>query len=155
MKKSILFMSNHPERSRFLKDNKNNLLLGGISAASYNGLVYGAEALEIYTPYEELDNIVLRGFVLRHYHLTDTNFIEEIEPGVYKPNREKCIIDTIVFLDKNYNEGLLIEMLQNYAYQEKRDFTKLYKVGEFYNVSKKTIDYWIKEADEEGDMSMG
>ena len=155
MIENLLNLKNNPDRKRYIDTENKNILLCGYSAAGFNRLAYRPEALEIYTQYSELDNLNVRGFVLCHYHLNDNDYVECIGDKIYKPTREKCIIDTIIFLDKNYNEGLLIEMLQNYSEQENRNFEKLYEVGVHYNVTKETIDYWIKEADEETDMSMG
>lgn len=138
------------------KDTRTNaFLICGEYAGSLNRLNYSTTTVEIYTPYKELDNIYYNGFLHEHNHLSDIKFIRNIAENVYVYNREKCIIDTIKFLNKNYNEGLLIEMLQNYTEQENDDLTKLYEVGEYYNVSKEDIDYWVKEAKEETDMSMG
>lgn len=64
------------------------------------------------------------------------------------------MVDTITFLDKNYIEGPLIESLQTYLYRNK-DLSKLREVTDFYNLPMSTLDYWIKEAEEETDMSMG
>jgi len=133
---------------------KSPILICGYSSASINFLAFASETMEVYTRYSELDNIQIGDLIFCHYHLSDEKFLINLGNNVYTYTKEKCIIDTIMFLDKNYNEGLLIEMLQNYAIQEKRNFNKLYEIGEYYKIKKDRINYWIKEADGETDMSM-
>lgn len=136
-----------------------DFLLVGIPSLVYNGLMYGnvnSEPLVLYTPYSELDGVLNIDVHLEHNHFNDSDFVFVFSESnnLWLPTPERAIIDTIAFLNYNYIEGPLIESLQNYMYK-RDDYTELYKVAEHYNVSRDTVDYWLKEAREESDMSMG
>ena len=140
----------------YVMSNSNNpLLVVGDSALDKNILIYSSSNVNLLTAFIELDNLQIGNIILEAYHFTDDYQVRELQDNIYVPSAERAIVDTIHFLDMNYNEGSLIEALQNYSRRVNRDFTKLYEAGEHYGVTKETIDYWIKEADEESDMSMG
>lgn len=75
-------------------------------------------------------------------------------PNLLIPTRERALVDYMLYQDEYGDEGLLIEALQNYLEQFK-DMDKLYEVADFYKLPRETVDYWIKEAEEETSMSMG
>lgn len=138
-----------------LRNNSRTTSIVGHAALENNSLLYGNNFLTVYTPYDTLDNLTLGDVRLENYHYGDSKFMRRVGDKLYLPTREKAIIDTIAFLDKNYNEGELIEALQNYSRMVKEDYSKLYEVADYYKVSRETVDYWINEANEESDMSMG
>ena len=71
---------------------------------------------------------------------------------LHEPTKERALVETIKFHDY-FNEGILIEALQNYI-RNVEDFSLLYEVAEYFGVSRDDVDYWINEAREESDMSM-
>lgn len=133
-----------------------NFLLVGTTALSYNKLMWGGDELILYTPWEELDHIPMCDMRLEHYHFSDGSFCNIMDESnrLWLPTAERALVDTINFLEENFIEGPLIESLQNYLAKNK-DLSQLYAVAAHYNVPKDKIDYWIKEAREESDMSMG
>ncbi len=132
-------------------------LIVGESALARNGLMYGSCVLCIYTPYKELHHLNFNDVYIEHYHITDDKeCISCIDNNfnIYIPTAERAIVDTIINLDNNYIEGPLIESLQNYS-SKNDDLSLLYKVADTYNLSREDLEYWLQEAREESDMSMG
>lgn len=132
------------------------LLIVGTRALVDNGLMYGPCTLDIYESNPRCHDIHFGDVTLEHYHFHDGYFCTEIYPeyNLWLPSAERAIVDTITFLDKNYIEGPLIESLQTYL-GEHEDLSELRKVADFYKLPQETLDYWIKEAQENGPMSMG
>lgn len=128
----------------------------GASALELNKLMWGGYGIELYTDYEELHHVRMGAVYLEHYHFSDRNFCQMIDTcnRVWLPSAERSLVDTITFLDYNYIEGPLIESLQNYI-RKHGDLSELRKVADFYKLPQETLDYWINEALEETDMSMG
>ena len=147
-------------QQKFIDVNRpTKFLLVGTPSLVYNDLMYGnigGEHLNVYTDIEDLDGIRLGDVSLEHYHCSDSEYCSEMDPinNLWLPTAERALVDTINFLDKNYIEGPLIESLQTYL-SSHEDLSELYAVAAHYNVPKENIDYWIKEALEESDMSMG
>lgn len=139
----------------YLHVNPINHLVVGESALARNGLMYSGNILCLYTPYQELDGVARFGIITECNHFEDGYFCKTIDrDNLWLPSAERALVDTINFLEKNYIEGPLIESLQTYL-SEHEDLSELYKVADFYNVPKESINYWINEALEETDMSMG
>lgn len=141
----------------FIKANINRPhIIVGESALANNGLIYWSNCLKLWTPYETLDGVKYIGGVLEYYHLIDDKYLTVVDSdlNLYIPTQEKSIIDVILHLDEYYIEGLLIEALQNYIAQHD-DLLTLYNVANYYGLSAKELDYWINEAINEDDMSMG
>lgn len=126
------------------------------TALAANGLMWGGGGLVLYTPLSEIDNLTVGDVRFEHNHFSDSDncYVMDMEHNIWVPTAEKALVDTIAFLDDNYIEGALIESLQNYLAKHD-DLSKLYEVADHYNVSRDKVDYWINEAIEEGDMSMG
>lgn len=136
-----------------------NFLLVGTPSLVYNGLMYGnvsGEMLTVYTDILELDGLHLGDVSLEYNHFNDSAYCIEFDKdnNLWLPTAERALVDTIHFLKQNYIEGPLIESLQNYLAKHE-DLSELYAVAEHYSVSRDEIDYWINEALEEDDMSMG
>ncbi len=136
-----------------------DMLMVSTPSLIYNKLMWGnagIEPLYIYTPIAELDGLRLGDVHLESNHFSDGAYcsLMDEENRLWLPTAERALVDTIAFLDNNYIEGPLIESLQTYV-NEHDDLSELYKVARYYKVSKNDIDYWIREAREEGDMSMG
>lgn len=121
-----------------------------------NGLMYGPCTLDVLAYCNELDGVRFGSVCLEANHFTDDNFCKMIdeENKVLLPTAERALVDTIAFLDNNYIEGPLIESLQDYL-SHHSDLSELRKVAEFYSLPQEKLDYWINEALEESDMSMG
>lgn len=109
-----------------------------------------------WTTYKEIANGLFAVFV-RYFQNPMGNDLAYTNPSpihenIHEPIQERAIVETIKFHEQ-FNEGILIEALQSYIYN-RTDFTLLYEVGDYFNVSKDDIDYWLNEAREESDMSM-
>ena len=132
---------------------ESDCILTGNIALSMNKLIYGASPVSVCTKHAEIDGCSTPYGVYEYYHFKDKDFLMEIMEGIYLPSPEKAILDAIVWLPENSNEGYLVEALQ--TYQENNDKSKLYEVADHYKVPHEFVDYWWKEAEEESDMSMG
>ena len=142
---------------RYLSANKGYpILIVGTRSLVDNGLMYGPCTLDVYESNPRCHDIHFGDVVLEHYHFYDCNFCTEIYPEyqLWLPSAERALVDTIAFLDRNYIEGPLIESLQTYL-EEHEDLSELRKVADFYKLPQETLDYWIKEAQDETDMSWG
>lgn len=140
----------------FMQANGGAILVGK-SGLVFNGLVYGSDIITVYTGYKRLHRIDLTDVILSYYHIDDD--LEgvrciDIENNVWVFSVERAIVDAVKFMYQSYDEGVVIEALQNYL-DRSPDLDKLYKVAEHYSVPKSDIDYWLNEAREETDMSMG
>ncbi len=127
----------------------------GDSALDLNGLIYSGPFIIFQTFIEDLNNFRVCDVVLQYYHFDDDYYLSRHNDNVYLPTAERAVIDAVAFLDRNYNEGALVEALQNYIRRNTDGFAKLYEVANHYNVPISDVDYWINEAREESDMSMG
>lgn len=141
----------------FIKANSDRPhIIVGESALANNGLIYWCNCLKLWTPYELLDGVKYHGGVLEYYHLIDDAYLDVVDSdlNLYIPTQEKSIVDVILHLEQYYIEGPLIEALQNYIAQH-NDLLILYNVADYYGISSVDLDYWINEAINEDDMSMG
>lgn len=71
-----------------------------------------------------------------------------VHPNILEPTRERAIIEYIIFHDY-FDEGILIEGLSNYLYENDDNPNKLFLEAEKFHCPKKLVDYWIKEARED------
>ena len=136
-----------------------DFLLVGEPSLVYNGLMYGGigtEPLAIYINEKDLDGVHIGDVFLEYYHFSDGTYCREFDKdnSIWLPSAERALVDTMHFLQYNYIEGPLIESLQNYL-SKHDDLAELYAVADHYNVPRSEVDYWINEAREESDMSMG
>lgn len=128
------------------------------SALNYAGLIYWyPNCIDVLTNYNELNNVTF--YLTTYYYKPAMNNKHYTRPSKDNPNlliptRERALVDYMLYQDEYGDEGLLIEALQNYLEQFK-DMDKLYEVADFYKLPRETVDYWIKEAEEETSMSMG
>lgn len=79
----------------------------------------------------------------------------ESNPDLLIPTKERAIVDYIKLQDEYGDEGILIESIQSYLRDYEEDLPELYKVADFFKLSRDQLDYWLDEAREESDMSMG
>lgn len=79
----------------------------------------------------------------------------ESNPDLLIPTRERAIVDYVKLQDEYGDEGILIESIQSYLRDYEEDLPKLYEVADFLKLPRKELDYWLNEAREESDMSMG
>ena len=144
-------------QKNYLKANiYNETLIVGQSALVNNGLMYGPCGLVVLAYDESLHGIRLGDVFLEYFHFTDGHYCTEIdrEHKVWLPTPERALVDTMFFIDKNYIEGPLIESLQDYLSRHD-DLTELRSVASFYGLKNDVLNYWINEALNESDMSMG
>lgn len=143
----------------FLDVNKElNFLIVGHAALTRTGLIHGTTAFDFYTPYPGLHLVRYPGnIMLTHYNFTDSEYLTVFDEDrhIYLPTKERAIVDGMAWCKQSYSEGELIEAVQNYDYANNGDFAEVYKVAEHYNVDRSIVDYWIDEARNESDMSMG
>lgn len=71
-------------------------------------------------------------------------------PMILEPTRERALIEYIL-LKEYFNEGILIEGLKDYLYYEENPVEKLHDEAKFWKFPLDTVDYWIKEAEEDLD----
>lgn len=129
--------------------------VSGSTSFNWNGMVHGTNLMDLWTKCKGLHSIQVGDIYLTHYHFDDDTFLKKIdELNVYLPTPERCLIDAVKFVEKSYDEGVFIEAMQNYLRKHK-DLSELYAAADHYNVPKADVDYWIAEALEESDMSMG
>lgn len=129
-------------------------ILVGETVLGMNGLIYTSPFYHILTNHSPLDGYTNDNIRYEYYHFRDDFELKEIAPNVFLPSAERAIVDAMVWLAKNYNEGALIEALQSYQSRVK-DKAGLYRVADYYEVPHSCIDYWWEEAENETDMSMG
>lgn len=109
------------------------------------------------------DRKELNGFkfpMCRYLYYPDLDRIHYLTPSKDNPNlliptRERAIVDYIKLEEEYGDEGILIESLQSYLRDYEEDLPKLYEVADFFKLPRKELDYWLNEAREESDMSMG
>ena len=87
----------------------------------------------------------LRTLPCNFYYNSNIDYVYELSPGqvnplLLQPSKERAIVEN--------DEGILIEAMQNYLLWFRND-EKLYKCADHFNVSRETIDYWIREAEED------
>lgn len=137
---------------RFLQANAPaRFLLVGHRALSEHGFAIKSNLLTIYTPFEELTFVNLGDVHLSHYHFTDDAYLTlfDEEHNIYLPSKERVLIDGMAWCEESYDEGELVEAIQDYIFECQRDFSKLYEVADHYGVKRELVDYWVKKADEE------
>lgn len=139
---------------KVLSDRCEPSILVGETALGINHLMYTSPLYHILTNHPPLDGYVNNSIRYEYYHFRDDFELKEIAPNVFLPSAERAIVDAIVWLKKNYNEGALIEALQSYQ-QMGKDKSALYGVADHYEVPYSCIDYWWEEVENETDMSMG
>lgn len=141
------------ELSELRRQGEPAIIVGSYNLAMLR-LIYDSTSVSILTNCRSID--MCQGVNLRYeyYHFRDDFELKEIAPNVFLPSAERAIVDTIVWLAKNYNEGALIEALQSYQ-QMGKDKSGLYRVADHYEVPHSCVDYWWEEAENETDMSMG
>ena len=155
IKKGILFnMREFNEFLTFVKERDCATLLVGESALSHNGLVSGYNHYVINTDIQPMDKVSIGTITFEYWHLNDYLYTTEIQSRLFIPTPERAIIDCIIWQNKNYDEGFLIEALQTYQ-EQKHDVSDLYECADHYLVPHEVVDYWWQEALEESDMSMG
>lgn len=132
-------------------------VLAGETALFRSGLTYAQSyTLDVWTNYEDIPNGLFAVFVRYYQNPLAKDFKYTIESTtnsrIHEPTKERAIVETIKFHDY-FNEGILIEALQNYI-AGNPDMALVYEVADYFKVSRDDIDYWFNEAREESDMSM-
>ena len=129
----------------------------GVPALAANGLSWWSSLIAGWTMFPSIHRLRLGDFYWSHYHLDDDAYIVNVDPelNVYKPTAERALIDAMVFMEQSYDEGVAIEAMQNYIRKNMDNFAELYRVADHYSVDHGLVAYWLNEAREESDMSMG
>lgn len=113
--------------------------------------------LDLWTRYKELDGIdsaIIKYFYNPAIDYTYEVFPEQSNPNLLLPSKERAIVEYIM-CEKWRDEGILIEALQAYVRDYGNHLAQLFVVAEFFSLSEEELDYWLNEAREESDMSMG
>ena len=109
-----------------------------------------------WTTYEDIPSGIFAVFAYYYFNPfgKDTKYSTPMQTNsfAYAPTNERAIIEAIKFHDY-FNEGILIEALQNYI-AGNPNMPLVYEVADYFNVPRDDIDYWFNEAREESDMSM-
>lgn len=99
----------------------------------------------LYTDITGLSNFIVQWyfnpFADKYMHCTPS--IQH--PMIMEPDRERALIEYIIFHDY-FNEGILIEGLQNYLWHNDGNYDKLAEVGKEFHLQRSYIDYWVNEA---------
>lgn len=139
----------------FAKNREDKTVIVGSNALAANGLVAGYTIHIVQTKYRIMNKVPMKDIIFEFYHLWDNeHYLTEISPNLYLPTAERAIIDCMVWQKENMDEGFLIEALQTYQYKGHKA-EDLYECADHYLVPHEVVDYWWKEAEDEGDMSMG
>lgn len=120
----------------------------GPCALARAGLVmFNYAHIQMMTKYKELDALSISFATYYYYNDIDYEhwvYPSETNPLLLQPTKERAIVDYIRN-EKWCDEGILIEALKSYLMWFRND-EELYKVADFFNVSRDVIDYWINEA---------
>lgn len=116
-------------------------------ALARNGLVYfNVTHLDLFTNIASLGSVFHAGIV-SYYYNPNIDYEYEVTPSanpfLLRPSKERALVECIKFLDY-VDEGLLIEGLKSYLDNFWDDH--IYEVGEHFDVSRETLDYWFEEA---------
>lgn len=118
-----------------------------------------ANLIQAWTIYPEINRV--RSWYTQFFFnpLMYDHFGEDCKPSpfsknILEPTQERTIVEG-VFYREYMDEGILIEGLQNYIESHKDDCSLLYDLAPKYRLKEKDLTYWLNEAREESDMSMG
>lgn len=129
------------------------------AAANRAGLChFNSWYLDLATDTKELDGIRLP--MCRYIYYPDLDRVHYLvpsksNPDLLIPTKERAIVDYIKLQEEYGDEGILIESIQSYLRDYEEDLPKLYEVADFFRLPREQLDYWLNEAREETDMSMG
>ncbi len=76
----------------------------------------------------------------------DKTFHTFEEKGLLYPTRERALIEYIIFMEKYFDEGVLIEGLQTYMDTCRGTLDKLLAEAELFKIKPELVEYWWKEA---------
>jgi hypothetical protein len=126
------------------------VLCGPCALARAGLCTYSTVLLFLETPYKEIDGICAACITYWYYPNIDYEYEltpTDNNPLILQPSKERALVEFIMY-SKAADEGILIEALQNYLLWFRND-EKLYKCADHFNVPRETIDYWIREAEED------
>lgn len=139
---------------KFVDERWCDTLVTAETGLAIHGLVNSYNTYCVMTDVKALNNCVLELVTFKFWYFDNLEFTEEVYPRMFVPTAERAIIDCMIWQSKNYDEGFLIEALQNYQYKG-HVVSDLYEVADYFNLDRRVVDYWWHEAEEESDMSMG
>lgn len=133
-------------------------ILAGDDALYHAGLTnQPVDTPMCWTEYEDIPSGIFAVFVYYYFNPSgkDTKYATPMKTNsfAYEPIKERAIVETIKF-QEYFNEGILIEALQSYL-GGAPNMDLLYEVADYFGVPRDDVDYWLNEAREESDMSMG
>lgn len=127
----------------------------GYSSLCFTGLVADKpRAIDVATCNDELNGC--EGKTKRYHYreyAKDRRYLNRRD-DMEIPTEERALVEYMLYPDE-MDEGALIWALQTYIELKHKDLNLLYKVADYFHLPRETVDYWIKEAEEEDDMSMG
>lgn len=132
------------------------MMYTGRTALVYSGLIQASDRVkDVATSNKNLDWCRAgRTRYIFNQTLDDNTYTKLVDNGVHTPIPERALIEWIIN-DHIIDEGTFIWAMQNYLNSSDKNLPLLYEVANHFGVSRETVDYWIKEAEEEDDMSMG
>lgn len=123
-----------------------------ICSLARNGLTtFNPEHLDLFSNISAELGKVFSASIVTYYYNPDIDYEYEVTPSktnplLLLPSKERSIVECIKWLDY-VDEGVLIEAIKSYLDYFWNDH--IYEVGEHFGVSRETLDYWFKEAEED------
>lgn len=141
-----------------LKDDIDRVICG-VCALARNGLItQNADILDLFTPFSNIDGINLH--IINYFYKDNIDTEHWVSPmstnpHLLLPTSERALVEYILN-EKWRDEGVLIEALNTYfLWKSDADISELYRVADFFKLSRNELDYWIKEAKEDDFVMQG
>ena len=148
----MLYNTNLRKYDILFEDSKTPIVLVGEHALARCGLTtLHSEIIQAGTLFEGIDGIynpIAMWYQTPYAKMDFDTKPSPVHPNVLEPTKERALVEYIYLVDK-LEEGILIEGLKTYAFQKDGDYSGLYKMLDKIDVSKETLDYWIKDAEED------
>lgn len=141
---SIYIVGDDREERDTIKANRGDYLVLHGACLYYgmsNDFIGFTEILEESTTIKNSRNryIKIPNYDKEHFMIKDTK-------GYFVPTEARCILDCIRYKNISFNkEGLLLAI--NDYFDLGNNINDLYKVADFFKVSRNVVDYWVKESD--------
>lgn len=133
-----------------LKLNKVYVLCGASALANAGLTTMSYTHLDLMTKEESLDGCSL--IYLTYYYYENIDYEYKLEPLpenhlVLRPSKERALVEYIKN-EKWCDEGTLIEAMKTYLMWFRND-KELHEVADHFSLDWSTVEYWIKEAEED------
>ena len=132
------------------------MIYTGNTALVYAGLIQESTAIKDISSWRtKVDGCVAPGVrYLYNPNFDDKRYLRRLPDNSMTPIAERALVEYIQN-EKHRDEFTIIWALQNYLNSEHKNMSLLYEVADHFNLSREIVDYWVKEAIEENDISMG